>query len=154
MNDTSGIRYAHTNLIARDWRKLADFYQQVLGCVPVGTERNHHGAHIDALTNMTGVRVRGQHLRLPGHGENGPTIEIFQYEPAGPENIQALDKPGFAHLAFEVPDVVAKRQEIHQWGGRDVGQLVTFDIAGAGRLQVIYVSDPEGNILELQHWQR
>ena len=154
MNPNAGIRYAHTNLIAKDWPKMLAFYQQVFGCVPVGTERDHHGAHTDKLTGYTGVRVRGQHMRLPGHGKNGPTLEIFQYYPAGPENPQALNKPGFAHLAFEVPDVAAKRQEIHQWGGRDVGQLVSFDIAGAGRLTVIYVTDPEGNILELQNWAR
>lgn len=154
MNAPAGIRYAHTNLIARDWQKLGEFYQQVLGCVPVSTERNHHGPHIDQLTGYSGVRVRGHHLRLPGHGENGPTLEIFQYEPQGPDNLQTLDKPGFAHLAFEVPDVAAKRQEIHTWGGRDVGQLVTFEIAGSGKLTVIYITDPEGNILELQSWAR
>lgn len=154
MSSTTGIRYAHTNLIARDWRKLSDFYQQVMGCVVCSPERNHHGAHIDALTAKSGVRVRGHHLRLPGHGDNGPTIEIFSYEPAGPDNPQALDKLGFAHLAFEVPDVAAKREEIHRWGGQDVGELVTMDIANSGRLTLIYVTDPEGNILELQNWHR
>jgi predicted enzyme related to lactoylglutathione lyase len=27
-----GARYAHTNLIARDWRKLAAFYIEHFGC--------------------------------------------------------------------------------------------------------------------------
>jgi predicted enzyme related to lactoylglutathione lyase len=31
-------RYVHTNLIARDWRKLAAFYQLVFGCLPVPPE--------------------------------------------------------------------------------------------------------------------
>src|SRR5678815_5648625 len=30
-----GVRYVHTNLIARDWRALARFYEDVFGCVPV-----------------------------------------------------------------------------------------------------------------------
>lgn len=30
------VRYAHANLIARDWRPLADFYEPVFGCRPVG----------------------------------------------------------------------------------------------------------------------
>ena len=37
-------------------------------------------------------------------------------------------------------------------GGRDVGKLVTLDIAGAGKLTLIYMTDPEGNIIELQKW--
>jgi hypothetical protein len=51
-----------------------------------------------------------------------------------------------------VPDVEGKRQEILRWGGREVGQLVTIDIPGAGRLTLIYMTDPEGNIIELQRW--
>ncbi len=148
----SGIRYAHTNLIAHDWQRLADFYTKVFGCEPVSAERDHHGPHIDALTAMPGARIRGRHLRLPGHGEHGPTIEIFTYDRTEPLLPTCLNRPGFAHLAFEVPDVDAKRAEILSWGGRDVGQLVTIDIKGAGRLTLIYMADPEGNIVELQKW--
>ena len=36
-----GIRYAHTNLIAKDWRSLARFYIEVFGCEPAGPERAH-----------------------------------------------------------------------------------------------------------------
>ncbi len=61
-------------------------------------------------------------------------------------------RPGFAHLAFEVPDVAAKREELLRLGGRAIGQLVTLDIPGAGKLTVIYMTDPEGNIIELQRW--
>ena len=40
---TITARYVHTNLIARDWRVLARFYQEVLGCVPVPPERDLSG---------------------------------------------------------------------------------------------------------------
>lgn len=36
----SSAKYMHTNLIAEDWRTLADFYQHVFGCVPVPPERD------------------------------------------------------------------------------------------------------------------
>jgi catechol 2,3-dioxygenase-like lactoylglutathione lyase family enzyme len=146
------IRYAHTNLIAHDWRKMLTFYVEVFGCEPVSTERDHHGAHIDDLTAMPGARIRGQHVRLPGHGEHGPTLEIFQYEHPDPALPTSLNRPGFAHLAFEVEDVAAKRTEVLARGGRDVGKVVTIDIRGAGRLTLNYMTDPEGNIIELQHW--
>jgi len=29
------MKYTHTNLVARDWRRLADFYIKVFGCTPV-----------------------------------------------------------------------------------------------------------------------
>ena len=146
------IRYAHTNLVANDWRRLMDFYVQVFDCTPVSTERDNKGPAFEALTGLTGGSVKGRHLLLPGHGERGPTLEIFQFDPLEPTARPAINRPGFAHLAFEVPDVEAKRREIVEWGGRDYGQPVTLDIPGAGKLSLIYMCDPEGNILELQRW--
>lgn len=149
---TTGIRYAHTNLIANDWKRLQAFYVEVFGCEPVSSERHNHGPAFDALTGCVGGSIRGRHLRLPGHGERGPTLEIFESDRNDPSPGPRLFRPGFAHLAFEVPDVEAKRAEIQRWGGKDYGQLVTIDIPGAGRLTLIYMTDPEGNIVELQRW--
>ena len=72
-------RYAHTNLIAQDWRALAEFYQRVFGCVPVPPERDLSGPIMEAGTGLPGAHLRGMHLRLPGYGDAGPTLEIFNY---------------------------------------------------------------------------
>src|SRR5258706_7822066 len=149
---STGIRYAHTNVMANDWERLQDFYVQVFGCEPISSERDHKGPLFEALTGLPGGSFRGRHLRLPGHGERGPTLEIFQSNQNDPSLPPRLVRPGFAHIAFEVPDVPAKRAEVLKWGGRDVGQLVTLDIPGAGKLTLIYMTDPEGNIIELQRW--
>ena len=73
----SGARYVHTNLIARDWQRLARFYQDVFGCMPVPPERNLSGAEMEAGTGVPAARLRGMHMRLPGVGPDGPTLEIF-----------------------------------------------------------------------------
>lgn len=153
MKTNSTIRYAHTSLVAKDWCRLKKFYCEVFGCVPVGSERDRKGPEVDALTGVKGSHVQGQHLRLPGHGDNGPTIEVFQFNTNDPAPPPSVMRPGFTHLAFVVPDVEAKRKEVHARGGRDFSQLVTLDIPGEGQLIVIYVCDPEGNILELQEWR-
>jgi predicted enzyme related to lactoylglutathione lyase len=152
LNRSTQIRYAHTNLVAKDWRRLADFYVKVFGCVPVSSERDHQGEKFEVLTARPNARARGRHLRVPGHGENGPTIEIFEFENGAAALTPEIARPGFAHIAFEVPDVEAKRAEIIAEGGRDYGKIVTLDIPGAGRLTLCYMCDPEGNIVELQHW--
>jgi predicted enzyme related to lactoylglutathione lyase len=146
------IRYAHVNIIATDWRRLADFYTEVFDCVPVSSERDHHGPHTDALVGMKDVRVVGRHLRVPGHGENGPTIEFFSYSESMPAQPPAINRPGFAHIAFEVEDFDGVRRQVMEWGGKDYGEVVTIDVAGAGRLTLVYMTDPEGNIIELQRW--
>jgi predicted enzyme related to lactoylglutathione lyase len=148
----SGIRFSHTNLIAKDWKRLAEFYVQVFECVPASSERDHSGPRFDRLTARPGARLNGRHLRLPGHGEHGPTLEIFQYENGSDALPVEITRPGFTHIAFEVDDVSAKRQEVLSLGGRDYGEIVTLDIPGAGILNLCYMCDPEGNILELQKW--
>ena len=74
-----GARYVHTNLIARDWRALARFYEDVFGCAVVPPERDFSGPELEAGSAVPRARLQGAHLRLPGHGSDGPTLEIFQY---------------------------------------------------------------------------
>lgn len=90
---------------------------------------------------------------LPGHGESGPTLEIFQYDPAEPRREALVNRPGFGHLAFAVDDVRAARDEVIRWGGRPVGEVVTVQIASGAQVTWCYITDPEGNILELQAWR-
>ncbi len=147
-------RYVHTNIIADDWRVLARFYQAVFGCVPVPPERDFQGAELESLTGIVGAHLSGMHLRLPGHGEMGPTLEIFQYNSNVARQIATVDRPGFAHIAFSVDDVMGARDEVLAAGGQAIGEVVTLDAGGAGRVTVAYMTDPEGNIIELQSWSR
>jgi len=147
------VRYAHTNIIAKDWRVLASFYEQVLGCTPVPPGRDLSGAWLDALTGLAGSRLRGMHLRLPGHGGSGPTLEIFSYDDMPVGRVMAPNTPGLAHLAFAVDDVAAVTQAFLSHGGSLVGESIVRDIPGVGRLFCVYARDPEGNMVELQRWE-
>ncbi len=145
-------RFAHLNLVARDWRKLAAFYERVFGCTPVPPERDLQGGWLERATGLAGAHIRGMHLRLPGGGESGPTLEIFQYLPEGQATARAVNRPGFGHIAFAVQDVAAARQAVLAAGGGEVGPLTTVPVAGAGTITFVYLTDPEDNILELQRW--
>jgi len=145
-------RFGHVNLVAADWRMLADFYERVFGCVFVPPERDLGGPVFEAGTGVPGATVRGAHLRLPGLGENGPTLEIFQYG-AGPERpAVAINRPGFGHIAFAVLDVAAAREAVLAKGGGVIGEIVTTGTSDGRRVTWTYLTDPEGNILELQAW--
>ncbi len=147
-----GARYAHTNVIARDWRVLAGFYQEVLGCEVVPPERDYAGPELEAGTGVAGVTLAGVHLRLPGHGPDGPTLEIYSYSRVADGPQPAVNRPGLAHLAFEVRSVLEARREVLRAGGTAVGDVVTLATAVGTRVTWCYVTDPEGNILELQSW--
>jgi len=145
-------KYTHTNIVAQDWKRLAQFYEQIFDCVPVPPERDLSGPWLEAGTGLPDAHIRGIHLRLPGGGENGPTLEIFQYTREEPRPATAINRPGLAHLAFAVADVEAARQAVLDAGGTAVGALVSLEVAGVGRVTFAYVTDPEGNIIELQRW--
>ena len=145
-------RFVHTNIVAHDWKRLADFYERVFGCIRVPPERHITGRWIEAATGVPDAEIHGVHLRLPGYGEQGPTLEVFQYnrQETGPQ--PSINRPGLTHIAFAVDDVEAAQDAVVAAGGRSVGDMVTLEVAGAGKVTVVYVTDPEGNIIELQKW--
>jgi predicted enzyme related to lactoylglutathione lyase len=145
-------KYVHTNLIAEDWRSLAGFYQEVFGCVPVPPERDFRGADLEAGTGIPGAHMRGAHLRLPGYGDAGPTLEILNYNLLVDRGVPAVNRRGFGHIAFSVADVAAARDVVLAAGGHPVGEVVTLQIATGARVTWCYMTDPEGNVVELQSW--
>jgi len=145
-------RYAHTNLIAEDWRALADFYIRLFGCEVVPPERDYTGPLLDAGTGLEGAHLTGVHLRLPGYGDEGPTLEIYSYNRLRDRPPVAVNRPGFGHIAFAVDDVHAARQAVLEAGGQAVGEVVTLQTRTGARVTWCYVTDPEGNVLELQSW--
>jgi predicted enzyme related to lactoylglutathione lyase len=145
-------KFVHTNLIAKDWQRLAAFYQQVFGCTPVPPERHLAGQWLAEATGLPQAEIQGIHLRLPGYGDAGPTLEIFQYMESRESAAKAVNQPGFAHIAFAVADVAAARDAVLAAGGGVLGKLTAIDIPHAGHITFMYLTDPEGNIIELQKW--
>ncbi len=145
-------RYGHTNLVARDWRRLAGFYSDLFGCVPVPPERDYRGPTLEAGTGVPGSGLRGVHLRLPGHGDEGPTLEIYAYDREESRLPPAANRPGWGHIAFAVDDVHAAQADVLAAGGSQVGEVVTVQTTDGRQVTWCYVTDPEGNILELQAW--
>jgi lactoylglutathione lyase len=147
------VKYAHTNLVARDWKRLATFYIAVLGCKPKPPERDLRGNWVDNLTGLKSAHIQGMHLLLPGYGSKGPTLEIFQYQSKKRRRLPLTDQLGFGHIAFAVEDVGKTLKKIEENGGGRVGKRISAQVEGVGRLDVVYARDPEGNIIEIQKWE-
>jgi len=145
-------RFAHVNVVAADWQRLARFYEEVFGCVPVPPERRLEGEWLSRATGVPGAALKGVHLRLPGCGVGGPTLEVFQYSEELDRLAAAANRRGLGHIAFEVDDVASAADRVCSRGGRMVGDIVSREIPGAGSITFAYVADPEDNIIELQYW--
>jgi len=146
------IKFSHTNLIASDWRVLAQFYIDVFKCIPVGATRHLSGQSVAEGTGLTEPEIEGVHLRLPDCGRCGPTLEIFQYRDLREESQKFANSRGFTHIAFEVDDLDALCAEVVKAGGVLLGRLASQKVEGEGICTFVYVRDPERNIIELQSW--
>lgn len=147
------IKFTHTNIIAKDWKKLSLFYQDVFGCVPVPPERDIQGDWIEQMTGIKGAHIRGEHLRLPGYEDELPTLEIFSYDDAVDGGIPKINRTGFGHIAFEVEDVDAMLAKILAADGGQIGERIVADYPNNVVATFVYATDPEGNIVELQNWK-
>jgi catechol-2,3-dioxygenase len=87
--------------------------------------------------------------------EDGPTLEIFQYEPEQlRSNLPTINQQGLGHLAFHVDDVAAVLTDLIEHGGRQLGDLVQKQYESLRLLTAVYAADPEGNCIEIQNWSK
>lgn len=148
------MRYAHTNIVARDWKKLSDFYIRVFNCTIKPPKRELSGDWLDQTTGLSNAELEGVHLLLPGHGDSGPTLEIFSYQDTYECDPVMANYTGFTHIAFEVEDVETIFGEALESGAIKLGEITEKIIEGIGVLKFVYFRDPEGNIIEIQSWKK
>lgn len=148
------MRFAHTNIAARNWRTLSDFYVNVFGCTVKPPERRLSGDWLDQATGLSHAELEGVHLLLPGHGESGPTLEIFTYKDTYECEPVMANYTGITHIAFEVEDVEKIFRYALKHGATRLGEVTEKTIDGIGVLTFVYLRDPEGNIIEIQSWEK
>jgi predicted enzyme related to lactoylglutathione lyase len=148
------MRYVHTNIAAKDWKKLSDFYIRVFNCTLKPPKRKLSGDWLDQATGLSNAELEGVHLLLPGHGDSGPTLEIFSYKNMHECESLMANHTGFTHIAFEVEDVESTFNEAIKSGGTKLGKITEKVIEGVGVLKFVYFRDPEGNIIEIQSWKK
>ena len=152
--DWRDMRFAHTNIAAKNWKALADFYIEVFQCRVKPPERKLSGLWLDRATGLPNVRLEGVHLILPGCGDDGPTLEIFSYKDMQTCEPCMPNRPGLTHIAFEVDDVDRTLQQALENGAQSMGRVSKMTVDGVCSLKFVYIRDPEGNIVEIQSCKR
>lgn len=148
------MRFAHTNIVARNWKLLSGFYINVFDCKVKPPERKLSGIWLDNAIGLKNAMLEGVHLLLPGHGDNGPTLEIFSYQNMRDCEPIMANYVGLTHIAFEVHDVDQILDEAIKNGGQVLGKVTEKAVDGVGDLKFVYFRDPEGNIVEIQSWKK
>lgn len=148
------MRFVHTNIAAKNWKSLSEFYIKVFNCKIKPPERKLSGGWLDQATGLQAAILEGVHLLLPGHGENGPTLEIFTYQNMHECGPIMANYVGLTHIAFEVHDVEQTLNVAINNGAQLLGKVTEKTVVGVGDLKFVYFRDPEGNIIEIQSWNK
>jgi len=148
------MKYVHTNIACQDWKTLSEFYIKTFDCKVMPPIRNQSGDWLERGTGLKNAKLEGVHLLLPGYGDHGPTLEIYEYGELENELIIAsANSKGFGHIAFEVENVEKILALLIENGGSELGKITKRKIESKGDITFVYAKDPEGNILELQKWE-
>lgn len=147
------MKFVHTNIISKNWKALAEFYIKCFECEIIDPIRDLSGEWLSKGTGLQNAKLKGAHLKLPGYPKNGPSLEIYEYENF--ENTEHLmpNQRGYTHIAFEVDNVVSALERVLENGGIELGSIIEKETP-AGYLTFVYVRDPDGNIIELQSWNK
>jgi catechol 2,3-dioxygenase-like lactoylglutathione lyase family enzyme len=141
------MRLKHVNLTARDAQALASFYTQTFEFAPGRPPQRLSGDSVARGNGLAGSDSLVIRLDLDDLG--GPFLEIMEYTQTLDRPWPAVSQPGYGHLAFEVADLDQTVETVLRFCGSLQGEVTHLGPADA-IVRVVYVRDPEGNILELE----
>jgi catechol 2,3-dioxygenase-like lactoylglutathione lyase family enzyme len=139
-------RIDHAGITVASLQQALHFYRDLLG-LRVTDEGEDSGPELDAITGMSGVRIRYAELDLGA----GQLLEVIEFgAPEGRRLDQAPRDPGAAHLALRVDDVDALYERLLAAGVTVPGRPTTITAPGAWNgARCVYVEDPDGRTVEL-----
>ena len=133
----------HAGLVVADLEKSLMFWCDTMGFV-VSRQMEESGPHIDAMMGLKDVKVTTVKLAAP----DGNLLELlcFRSHPDKPRWEGTPYSTGFTHLALTVEDLDEMLRKL-----KLVGALVPAgpQLSPDGLVKLIYVSGPEGVLLEL-----
>lgn len=143
------VRPHHTAVSVQDFDPALDFFVDVIGMRVVGEMDHRRESNLDRVVGLRDVEIRWAMLELAGYH-----LELFKYYfPAGrTQHIRQCDV-GLTHLCFQVYDVDLVHERLTAGGYRANSPPLELR---AGRSKAVYLTGPEGIIiefLELRPWR-
>jgi catechol 2,3-dioxygenase-like lactoylglutathione lyase family enzyme len=150
-------RLAHASITAKDLDRLAEFYRKALGFTEARPEKSFSGTWLEKGTGVPGASIRRVHLRLPGSSPVGALLELIEYaDPIDDTAPPAPNRTGLRHIAIETgsaEELARLHDLVIEHGGSGLGDISENHIDGLGTVTFVYMTDPEGNIVELLNWR-
>lgn len=145
------MRLQHINLTARDADRLAAFYRDAFQFKERRPPKRLCGDIVSRGNGLPNSEIYVIWLSISDG--DGPFIEIMEYAETVERLRPLVNEPGYGHVAFEVFDLNETVRNVLKFGGVLQGEITNFGTAEEPVL-IVYVRDPEGNIIELEEMCR
>jgi catechol 2,3-dioxygenase-like lactoylglutathione lyase family enzyme len=136
----------HTSFTVAELERSLAFFRDLLGLEVVYT-REVRDDYFGRIVGHPGAVVKAALLRIPGSSHH---VELFEYvqPPGQPHHPRPCD-PGSCHLSLLTDDLPGLCRELRARGAEGVGEPVLIT-AGPNRGGYgVYLSDPNGILIEL-----
>lgn len=135
----------HFSVTVGDIERSIAWYTEALGLEVISRQRNDN-AYTRALVGMDDALLEIAFLSLPGAG----VLELIEYvQPRGEPAELATNRPGVAHIAFEVADIDAALRRLAEFGTLPLSPPVEIDRGANAGVRACYLRDPDGFTIEL-----
>ena len=125
------MKYLHTMVRVSDVDKSMDFYCNKLG--------------LKEVRRMDSKQGRFTLIYLAAPGDEDAQVELtYNWDP---ENYG--EGRNFGHIAFEVDDLETGIGRVIAAGGSQLGEVVEWTAPSGAVARFVYLTDPEGNIIDL-----
>jgi catechol 2,3-dioxygenase-like lactoylglutathione lyase family enzyme len=136
----------HTGFTVSDLERSVAFYRDVLGMRLVRRQTGT-APYLSTITGFPGVRLE---VALLQPADGGSMLELLQYasHPAAPTD-RATNRPGNAHLCFQVADIHAACAELRRHGTTLISEPAEITAGAHAGGFGVYLRDPDGFTIEL-----
>jgi glyoxylase I family protein len=136
----------HVSVTVSDLERSLGFYRDLLGMKEVERHRLE-GETISTMAGKPGVVL--EVVRLAWPQTTKVLLDLQRYlAPEGSVSEAQLGDVGHSHICFGVDDIEAACRELRANAVELVSDPVQFQLS-SGVLQVVFIKDPDGNVLEL-----
>jgi len=145
------VNYFHFSFTVSDLDRSIAFYCGLLGMKLIGTQV-HDQPYTSVQVGFPNAVLKAARLTIDGipPTRSGHLLELIEYvNPRGEPTDTTTNRPGSAHLAFQVDDLPALYARLKSQGVRFKSEPVAI-VAGPNQGgYTIYFYDPDGITLEL-----
>ncbi len=145
------IAYWHFSFTVKDIDRSVDFYTRVIGMKLVHSQVQHN-EYTAKLVAYEGAHLKVAQLAIDAMQQqrSGHLLELVEYVyPVCEPTDTATCRPGSSHLAFQVDDIFAEYNRMHELGVRFKSEPVAITAGINKGGYTCYFLDPDDITLEI-----